>query len=58
MIPKGHDLEGWRIAVYWKDEHTFYEGTVEEYDSELDQHTVSYNDGELVTTCLILQSEG
>ena len=55
MIPKGHDLEGWRIAVYWKDEHTFYEGTVEEYDSELDQHTVSYNDGELLTARLILQ---
>lgn len=44
-MPKGEEMIGWRIAVYWKEEQHFYEGTVEDYDSELDQHTVSYVDG-------------
>lgn len=46
--PRGEGLVGWRIAVYWKEEKQFYQGTVEDYDAELDQHTISYNDGILL----------
>lgn len=45
-LPKGRDAIGWRIAVYWRDDRTFYEGEVVEYDNGTGKHRVRYNDGE------------
>jgi hypothetical protein len=45
-LPKGRDAIGWRIAVYWRDDRTFYEGEIVEYDNGTGKHRVRYNDGE------------
>ncbi|WIA16327.1 hypothetical protein OEZ85_013026 [Tetradesmus obliquus] len=45
-VPKGRDAVGWRVAVYWKDDHTFYEGTLADYEPSSARHKVQYVDGE------------
>ena len=45
--PKGYALEGWRLSVFWPRVREFYEGTVTRYDPELNEHTISYNDGDI-----------
>lgn len=45
-LPKGRDAIGWRVAVYWKDDRTFYEGDVRDFDNSTGRHKVLYNDGE------------
>jgi hypothetical protein len=32
-IPKGRAAVGWRVAVYWRDDRTFYEGQIMSYDA-------------------------
>ncbi|WIA36524.1 hypothetical protein OEZ86_007818 [Tetradesmus obliquus] len=45
-VPKGRDAVGWRMAVYWKDDRTFYEGTLADYEPSSARHKVQYVDGE------------
>jgi hypothetical protein len=40
-VPKGRDAIGWRIAVYWKDDRTFYEGQVYDYEASTGRHKVT-----------------
>ena len=42
----GDELENWQIAVYWKREQMFYQGTIKEYDADTQQHLIAYDDGE------------
>lgn len=46
---------GWRIAVFWKDDATFYEGKVTGYNCATGRHDVLYDDNE--TENLSLSSE-
>lgn len=39
-VPKGRDAVGWRVAVYWKDDRTFYEGTLADYEPSSARHKV------------------
>jgi hypothetical protein len=39
-VPKGRDAVGWRIAVYWKDDRTFYEGELADYEPSAGRHKV------------------
>ena len=45
-IPKGREAIGWRIAVYWKDDRTFYDGEIKDFDNSTGRHKVIYSDGE------------
>lgn len=47
LTPQGEKLNGWSLAVFWKHECKFFDGIVVDYDADLDQHTIHYNDGEL-----------
>lgn len=38
-------MKGWSLAVFWKHECKFFDGVVVDYDGDLDQHTIHYNDG-------------
>jgi hypothetical protein len=41
-VPKGRDAVGWRVAVYWKDDRTFYEGELADYEASTGRHKVRY----------------
>lgn len=53
--PRGRAAMGWRIAVFWKDDATFYEGKVTGYNCATGRHDVLYDDNE--TENLSLSSE-
>lgn len=53
--PRGRVAMGWRIAVFWKDDATFYEGKVTGYNCATGRHDVLYDDNE--TENLSLSSE-
>ncbi|KAK9280152.1 hypothetical protein L1049_013839 [Liquidambar formosana] len=38
-----------KIKVWWPDDHMFYEGVIDSYDSVLKKHKVLYNDGDVET---------
>ncbi|CAN0888181.1 Sister chromatid cohesion protein PDS5 homolog C [Linum grandiflorum] len=42
----GEDIVGLRVRVWWPQDRTFYEGTVESYDSTKKRHKVLYDDNE------------
>jgi hypothetical protein len=42
-VPKGRDAVGWRVAVYWKDDRTFYEGELADYEPSSGRHKVRKN---------------
>lgn len=44
--PVGQQAIGWRIAVYWKADQTFYCGTIQAFDSAMSRHHLVYNDGD------------
>ncbi|CAI8590496.1 unnamed protein product [Vicia faba] len=41
------DLIGCRVKVWWPLDKTFYEGTVQSYDSSKRKHVILYDDGEV-----------
>ena len=47
---------GWRIAVYWKTDQTFYPGTVQAFDATTGRHHVVYADGDEEHLCLYNES--
>ena len=47
---------GWRIAVYWKTDQTFYPGTVQAFDATTGRHHVVYADGDEEHLCLSNES--
>jgi hypothetical protein len=47
-VPKGRDAVGWRVAVYWKDDRTFYEGELADYELSTGRHKV----GNMVNKCV------
>ncbi|GMH35087.1 hypothetical protein BSKO_02955 [Bryopsis sp. KO-2023] len=53
--PRGRAAMGWRVAVFWKDDATFYEGKVTGYNNATGRHDVLYDDNE--TENLSLSSE-
>uniref|UniRef100_A0A061QY62 Tudor domain-containing protein n=1 Tax=Tetraselmis sp. GSL018 TaxID=582737 RepID=A0A061QY62_9CHLO len=44
--PKGRVAIGWRIGVYWKEDHSFYNGEIRGYDSATGKHHIHYDDNE------------
>lgn len=39
-VPKGRDAVGWHIAVYWKDDKTFYGGEIIDFENSTGRHKV------------------
>eukprot|EP00878_Enallax_costatus_P031057 GHUV01033893.1.p1 GENE.GHUV01033893.1~~GHUV01033893.1.p1 ORF type:complete len:108 (-),score=15.23 GHUV01033893.1:792-1115(-) len=44
-VPKGRDAVGWHIAVYWKDDRTFYEGEIIDFENSAGRHKVGFTYG-------------
>ena len=44
--PSGQSAVGWRIAVFWPGDMTFYSGEISSFDEETGRHDVSYDDTE------------
>lgn len=42
----GEDLLGWRVKVYWGGDKRWYEGVVNKYNPEMNQHHILYDDGD------------
>lgn len=42
----GEAAFGWRLAVYWKSDQAFHEGTVMGFDASMGRHHVVYTDGD------------
>lgn len=40
------------MSVYWRDEDCCYAGIVEGYNPVTGEHTIVYNDGDVVNECL------
>ncbi|KAI9118313.1 hypothetical protein K1719_010645 [Acacia pycnantha] len=43
----GENLVGSRVEVWWPDDHEFYTGTIESFDSAKKKHKVAYDDGDI-----------
>ena len=54
--PIGKQAVGWRIAVYWKTDQTFYPGLVQAFDATTGRHHVLYADGDEEHLCLSSES--
>ncbi|XP_054818826.1 sister chromatid cohesion protein PDS5 homolog C isoform X2 [Prosopis cineraria] len=42
----GENLVGSRVKVWWPEDHEFYSGTIESFDSAKKKHKVAYDDGD------------
>lgn len=36
---------GWRVGVYWRDDHAFYPGIVDDVHRPTGRHIILYDDG-------------
>ncbi len=43
--PLGRDAVGWRVGVYWRDDHVFYPGIVDDVHLPTGRHIILYDDG-------------
>lgn len=43
--PCGRDAVGWRVGVYWRDDHVFYPGIVDDVHRPTGHHIILYDDG-------------
>lgn len=43
--PRGRDAVGWRVGVYWRDDHAFYPGIVDDVHRPTGRHIILYDDG-------------
>ncbi|KAL0037417.1 hypothetical protein WJX79_006871 [Trebouxia sp. C0005] len=45
-VPQGLAAVGWRIGVYWREDHKFYLGELASYNDEEDLYEMNYDDNE------------
>ena len=43
--PRGREAVGWRVGVYWRDDHVFYPGIVDDVHRPTGHHIILYDDG-------------
>jgi hypothetical protein len=48
-VPQGLAAVGWRIGVYWREDHKFYLGDLATYNDEEDLYEMNYDDSKLPT---------
>jgi len=48
-VPQGLAAVGWRIGVYWREDHKFYLGELATYNDEEDLYEMNYDDSKLPT---------
>ena len=48
-MPQGLAAVGWRIGVYWREDHKFYLGELASYNDEEDLYEMNYDDSKLLT---------
>ncbi|DBA82770.1 hypothetical protein WJX77_000353 [Trebouxia sp. C0004] len=46
QVPQGLEAVGWRIGVYWREDHKFYLGELATYNDEEDLYEMNYDDNE------------
>jgi len=44
--PRQRLAVGWRVAVYWPEDHKFYQGKILDFSADSGRHFVSYKDGD------------
>ena len=52
QVPQGLAGVGWRIGVYWREDHKFYLGELASYNDEEDLYEMNYDDSKLLNCCL------
>ena len=45
-VPSQKEATGWRVAVYWPEGSTLYEGEIVGYDNVTGRHHVRYDSGD------------
>lgn len=45
-VPTKRDAVGWRVAVYWRQDKSLYDGNIVSFDNSTGKHEIEYDDGE------------
>ncbi len=53
-MPQGLAAVGWRIGVYWREDHKFYLGELASYNDEEDLYEMNYDDSKLLTAACVV----
>ncbi len=53
-VPQGLAAVGWRIGVYWREDHKFYLGELASYNDEEDLYEMNYDDSKLPTAACVV----